>query len=499
MDLFPTFRKWLGAAKPAPAAPAKRAYEAAQGTRITLDWVFSGLSANEEIRHALKPLREKCRELERNDDYARGFFRLLENNVLGADGITLQMQVRDDNAKMDELANDRIELAWWQWGRVACTDGRAHWRDLSGLILRTMARDGEVLVRFHRGWNGNKFALAVEVIEADFLDESYSVDLGNGRRVVMGVEIDAYNRPIAYHIRGSHPGEAMAHVRPSVRLEASEILHLFIPERPGQIRGVPWLASSMHGLKLLRGYKEAELVAARASAAKLGFLERSADGDSLGGDADDASTGGRAMKAEPGTITELPIGMKFSSWDPSHPTQAFGEFVKSGLRGVATGLGVSYTSFASDLEGVNYSSIRAGLLEEREVWKSLQSWMIRHVCEPIFEEWLKSSLTAGAIVVINGALPPSKFDKFNAPRFRGRRWPWVDPLKDVEASITAINAGLTSRRAVIGEAGNDIYEVFNDQAADAALAKEKQLSFDTPNKTNGQRPTNGDVPPGTDD
>jgi lambda family phage portal protein len=499
MDHFPTFRKWLGLAAPAPVVPARRSYEAAQGTRITLDWILSGLSANEEIRVGLKPLRERCRELERNDDYARGFFRLLENNVLGADGITLQMQVRDDNGKMDELANDRIELAWWQWGRVASTDGRAHWRDLSGLLLRTMARDGEVLVRLHRGWPGNKFALALEVIEADFLDESYSVDFGNGRRVVMGVEIDAYNRPIAYHILGSHPGEAMAHVRPRVRIPASEILHLFVPERPGQVRGVPWLASSMHGLKLLRGYKEAELVAARASAAKLGFLERPTDGADFHGDNDDATTGSRGMQAEPGTITELPIGMKFSSWDPSHPTQAFGDFVKSSLRGVASGLGVSYNSFASDLEGVNYSSIRAGLLEEREVWKSLQSWMIRHVCEPVFEEWLKASLTAGAITVINSALPATKFDKFNSPRFRGRRWPWVDPLKDVEASITAINAGLTSRRAVIGAAGGDIYEVFNEQAADAALAAEKQLAFDTPNKTNGPRPQDGDVPPGTDD
>jgi lambda family phage portal protein len=491
-DLFPTFRKWFGAGK-----PAKRSYEGAQGGRLTLDWITTGQSSNEELKVSLKTLRERCREMERNDDIARGFFGLLENNVLGEGGIALQMKVADPSGKLDESANDRIEWAWWKWGRVGVPTicGRHSWRDLKAVVLRSLARDGEVLIRKHPGWSGSKYGFALEVLEADYLDETYNLDMGDRGRIVMGVEMDAYGKPVAYHLHAAHPGEPLASLRGRMRVPANEIIHLFISERPGQVRGVPWLASALHGLKMLRGYKDAELVAARTAAAKLGFLKRSGDGQFEGDVGDD---GKRNMDAKPGTITELPDGMDFVSWDPTHPTQAFPDFVKAVLRGVSSGLRVSYNSLASDLEGVNYSSIRAGLLEEREAWKCIQRFFIEHFCEPVFEEWLRSALSAGAIEVINGTLPASKFEKFHAPEFRGRRWPWVDPLKDIEATKEAVNFGLTSRRAAIADAGGDIYEIFRDQQADKELAAEMGLSFDMPEKSNAgtQKP---DAQAGTDD
>jgi lambda family phage portal protein len=494
-EFFPTFRRWLGLDnKP---RTAQRAYEGAQGGRLTMNWIFSGLSANEELKVSLKTLRERCRESERNDDHARAFLGLLENNVLGEGGIGLQMKVKDLSGKLDELANDRIEWAWWKWGRpgLPTVCGRHGWRDLQAIVLRSLARDGEVLVRKHAGWAGNKHGFALEVLEADYLDESYNLDMGERGRIVMGVEMDSYGRPVAYHLLGTHPGD-VGMTLSRKRIPASEILHLFIAERPGQVRGVPWMASALHGLKMLRGYKEAELVAARTAAAKLGFLKRTGDTQYEGsGTGDD---GNRTMDAQAGTITELPNGLDFVSWDPTHPTQAFPDFVKAVLRGVSAGLRVSYNSLASDLEGVNYSSIRAGLLEEREAWKCLQRFFIEHFCEKVFEDWLKSSLSMGAIEVVNGTLPASKFEKFHAPEFRGRRWPWVDPKKDIEASMMAIDAGLTSRRAAIGEAGGDIYEIFREQQADKELAAEMGLSFDTEQKTNAG-PQKGNAPAGADD
>jgi lambda family phage portal protein len=472
-------------------APAQRGYDAGGASRFTLDWIFSGLSANSEIKASLATIRARCREMERNDDVARGFFRLLENNVLGERGVTLQMKVKDPLGAMDELANDRIEWAWWRWGRpgVASVCGRLGWREIQGLVIRSLARDGEVLIRKHRGWPGSPYGFALEVLEADYLDESYDLDMGAGGAIRMGVEMDVYGRPRAYHILGAHPGEPASVARGRVRVPADEVLHLFVCERPGQVRGVPWLASSIYGLKLLRGYKEAELVAARAGASKLGFLERNGEGRPYEGDEEE--DGQRSMKAESGTITELPAGMKFSSWDPNHPTQAFGDFVKAVTRGVASGLGVSYNSLSSDLEGVNYSSIRAGLLEEREGWKSLQRFLVDNFCEPVFEEWLRSSLALGAIPAVNGVLPATKFDKFNAPEFRGRRWPWVDPLKDIEAAKAAIGYGLSSRRKVIAEGGEDIYATFADLQADKDLAEKHGLVFDTGKTGDGGKARNG--------
>lgn len=181
------------------------------------------------------------------------------------------------------------------------------------------------------------------------------------------------------------------------------------------------------------------------------------------------------------------MGVDFQSWDTNHPNSGYGDFVKSCLRGVATSLGISYNSLSNDLEGVNYSSIRAGLLEEREVWKAIQRFLIEHILEPIFEAWLEIELLSGRL-----GLPFDKFWKFNAPDFRGRRWAWVDPKKDMEAAILGIQHHITTHRDVIADGGGDVYEVFAKAKDDEELAesmglklKEDPAQFDTPSEDDG--------------
>jgi len=186
--------------------------------------------------------------------------------------------------------------------------------------------------------------------------------------------------------------------------------------------------------------------------------------------------GNLPVDASPGTIEELPTGVDFKSWDNNHPNSGYGDFVKSCLRGVATSLGISYNALSNDLEGVNYSSIRAGVLEEREVWKAVQRFLIEHVLEPIFEEWLTFELMSGRL-----GLPFDKFWKFNVPDFKGRRWAWVDPKKDMEAAILAIQHRIKPLRDVIAENGDDVYEVFDKSKQDEDLAEVMDLTL-SPNE-----------------
>ena len=66
------------------------------------------------------------------------------------------------------------------------------------------------------------------------------------------------------------------------------------------------------------------------------------------------------------------------------------------------------------------------------------------------------ALLSGAITMPNGsALPASKIDKFSAHEWQPRSWDWVDPLKDVEAQIIAINAGIRNPMDVAAQAGTD--------------------------------------------
>jgi lambda family phage portal protein len=452
---------------------AKRNFSAASTSRLSLDWIVAPLSADSAMRGKISAMRDRSRDLERNNEWVRGYLRTLENNVVGEGGITLQMRVREQSGRFDELANDLIEERFYQWGRKGnCTVcGRYSWRDLQRIVVRSMARDGEVLLRKVRTADG----LKLQVIEADLLDEYANFITSDGNQVRMGVEVDENRMPVGYWLLGHHPGDMEFQRRnvPRFRVPASEIFHLYLPDRADQTRGIPWLVASMRRLKMLDGYAEAELVAARTGAAKMGFFQKKTP-DGWTGEID--GEGNLAMDASPGTIEELPPGVEFKAWDSDHPNAGYGDYVKSMLRGVATSLGISYNTLSSDLEGVNYSSIRAGLIEEREVWKSIQRFIIEHFCEPLFSEWLQLALLSGQL----SPLPATKMWKFDVPEFQGRRWGWVDPKKDMEAAMLAVENRQKSLRSIIAENGGDIYDVFRSIKADEELAASMGITLPQP-------------------
>lgn len=450
----------------------KRAYAGANQGRLFSDFVASSRSADEEIKGALKVLRNRCRDLTRNNPYARRFISLAKANTVGERGVTLQVKARNDNGAMDSIGNDQIEIAWKRWGRMGqCSvDGKISWVDAQRLFIENLVRDGEVLVRLVK--YPNDFGFALEFIESDLLDEEYNVTLPNGHRIRMGVELDSFNRPIAYHLFTAHPGDnsTMWMGKAYNRVPAEKMIHAFLPERAMQTRGAPWMSPVIADLKMLNGYREAELVAARVGASKMGFFT-SPTGD--GFTPDDTDKNVPIMEAEPGTFHQLPEGVAFQQFDPTHPTTAFADFEKAILRGIASGLGVSYTSLANDLEGVSYSSIRQGALEDRDQWKIIQDFLIQHFVEPVYRAFLLSIMKNA---VIN--IPESRFDKFaEATVFRARGFQWVDPLKEMNASVVGLQNGLLSMQDIANQQGRDVEEIFDQIQAEQEMAARYGLSM----------------------
>jgi lambda family phage portal protein len=189
--------------------------------------------------------------------------------------------------------------------------------------------------------------------------------------------------------------------------------------------------------------------------------------------------GGKYMDADPGTIEDLPPGKTFRPWDPQHPTSQFGEFLKSILRGIASALPCGYSTLANDLAEANYSALRDGKLVERETYKVIQAWYIEQVKLRQFEEWLSYCLLAGKIRdPFSGAkFSPLKMDKLNQPVFRGRRWAWVDPLKQQQAAESMRRNGWTSDEKIVSDLGDDIEDVYDQIAKDDEEAKKRKLEF----------------------
>lgn len=464
-------------------APQKRSYAASVVSRLTSDWAVSIRSADADIHTSLRALRARSRELAINNDYAKKYLSMCVTNIVGPAGIAFQNKAKDTNGNLDKAANDAIEAGFFEWGRKGSPSvcGKLSWLDIQRLVVKTVARDGEVLVRKVIGQGSLKFSFSLQVIEADFLDETHNETAANGNQIRMGIEFDKWGKPVAYHMLTSHPGEyaygtgykGMARER----VPASEIIHVFSTERPGQSRGVPWMHAAMTRLNMLGGYEEAALVGARVGASKMGFFTKTGEGAGAY-TGTTSETGEMLTEAEPGTFDMLPEGVDFKPWDPSQPAGEFPFFKKAMLMGAASGLNVAYNSLASDLESISYSSIRAGSIEERDNWRILQSWFIEQFCQPVFDEWLDKALIRGAL---GGAkpLPHSKNEKFNAPSWNVRGWQWVDPLKDSIANIDAIKMGLKTRQMVLSEQGFDLEDVLEQLKQEKALVEQYGLTVDT--------------------
>jgi len=267
----------------------------------------------------------------------------------------------------------------------------------------------------------------------------------------MGIEKDLTGKPIAYYLNQPYVGR--------IRIDARDMIHIYRKERLDQSRGLPWFLSSLSTLRHLDKYIEAEVIASRVAAAQMGVIETEA-GEYVG---DALVDGAVVMDVEPGVWRTLQPGQKFNQFSPDHPNLSFAEFSKGLLRDIAAGLGVSYNSLVSDLESVNYSSLRQGALEDRTMWRTLQQWLIDTLLNRLYEEWLRMALITRAIGL------RESFDYYNHPAWYPRRWDWVDPVKDITAVKMAIELGIKSRTQVLAELGYDIQEVYEQLKAEQEL------------------------------
>jgi lambda family phage portal protein len=482
------------APSPAPAKPrafpaprAKRLYTAASQDRLMAD-VPSGIrSGSADLRPSLRVMRARSRHIAQNNDYAKSFLRLVRNNVVGPDGFGLQMRVKQPNGEPDKDANDQIEAAYATWSaKGVCTvDGGLSRADLERLLTRTMVVDGEAFLRHVRGWRGNSSRYAVQVLSPDLFDETLNVPLGGGigggtyrlprdHEIRMSVERDSWGRVVAYHVLTKHPYDDYVSMfgRKYERIPAEDIMHMFVPEELDAVspaaRGVPWMHAGLRRLSMLGGYEEAEVVAARTAAAKMGFyVSENGEAEEIEGDGQ-TSEGDLITEAEPGTFERLPPGVSVEEFSPEHPTQAFPFFVKAMLRGFSAGAGVSYNALANDLEGVNYSSMRSGTVQDRDEWKTVQDLVASRICYPVHSAWLEMALLAGAI----GNLPAAKFEKFDCADFVARGWGWVDPKADIETAEREIALGVNTRSRVCAQRGLVFKDVIT-QLAEEKAAMEK--------------------------
>jgi lambda family phage portal protein len=453
----------------------KRAYAGANTGRLFDDFKSSERSADSELYPAIRRLRSRARDLARNNEYAKRYLTLLKNNVVGDRGFTLQVKALTSDGKLDESGNQAVEDRWRIWGRSGnCTvDGRLSWIEVQKLVIESCARDGEAFIRIHRNRTFQD-SISLEIIEPDRVDEELSKRAANGNEIRMGVELNEYKRPVAYHLLSYHPGDydftSMSKSPKHIRVPAEQIIHVYMPLRAGQSRGETWFAPALATMKQLGALREAAVVNARVGASKMGFFTSPSGDGFVADDLDDAVP---IMEAEPGTFHQLPQGVEFTSFDPQYPSNEFDSFHKACLKGIASGLGISYNSLSNDLESTSYSSIRQGALEERDAYRNMQSFILDAFVRKVYDAWLASTMEMGAIIV-----PLREYDRFRArSEFRGRAWQWVDPQKEMTAAVLGLKNGILSLQDVAANYGKDVEELLAQIQRDKSLMEQFGVKY----------------------
>jgi len=456
---------------PGPGRPLRRGYKGALPSNLTADWPTAQTSANAELRRSLRNLRSRSRELARNKGVMKKFLSMIGANVIGADGITLRVTFDphgNSTTERDAQLAQEIEDAFKEWGRPenASSSGKLSFTGQQWFAIRSMARDGEFLAREVLNAD-NPFGYALAFRDPAWLDETYNQIVEGGRRILMSVEIDENDRPIRYWLTRPISDYLYPEFdqRYSYRtpVAASEIIHKFlITEDEVQTRGVPWAHAAMEDIHVLGGLVDAELYASRAGACVTDYFMPPADEDQ--GDETDFLPAdfepGAVRELESGVAQVLPAGWEVKSNDPKHPNTNISAFIKEVKRDIASGLEVAYEGLANDRESVNYSSIRAGLLEERDFYRMLQAFMVQHFCHRVFQNWLKSAMVKGAV-----NLSLRDYERVR-DTWRPRGWDWVDPLKDIQAAILAIANGLECRTDYCSERGDDFTDNVKKLAAE---------------------------------
>ena len=466
----------------------KRSYDGARRGRLNGDWMAMGTSANSELDGSLATLRNRSRDLIRNNDYARGMIRNIVDNVVFT-GIGFQAQAKDvrDPTKSNDSINNRIESAWKEWSCAEHCDvsGQSNFSELQRLAMRSFLESGEVLIRkVNTSFGGSRVPFALEIIESDRLAENYN-SIYNGNLIVMGVELNQWSSPIAYWFHDRHPGDfscgsvghGVSNARGLTRIDANEIIHLFLRERPGQVRGVPILYSTITRLRSLGEYEKSELVASRAAAAIMGLIY-TPDADLLGEPSLEEEILPPDEPFAPGMIRRLASGERFEGFSPNRPNSAFAAFFESQLRGSGAGVGVSYENVSNDFSKSNYSSSRLSLLQTRDRWKVFQVWFISSFLRPVYCDWLDAAVLGGVLNFPDYELRPERYREI---RWTPRGWSWVDPHKEINAVIAAIKAGLTTLTEEVAKQGGDFEENVKILARERAILERYNIRLDLEN------------------
>lgn len=458
------------------------------GRRVR-NWVASGGSINALLTGALDDLRRRSRDVTRKVAWGRNAVETLGANIVG-------LGIQPTSLAPDPGFREAVQQLWLDWTDEADLDGRLDFYGLQDLAARSMVEAGECLALLEETDDPDAVVpLRLRLLEADHLpvEETIPAMAADGGYTLNGIVFDGRGRRTGYRLWPNHPGEATLRTDRTM-LEtraAADVLHLYRLERPGQVRGYPWIASALLGIRDLKEYEDSELVRKKFAAMFTAFV--TTDAEHAPEDVMAANTikdeNGNVVRSEatmePGTTQFLLPGENVAFSEPADVGQSYEAFLRANLRAIAVAYGITYEQLTGDLTGVNFSSIRAGLNEFQRRAERWQHHLVAHqLCRPIWNRWLRAAMLSGALQVPQGYAENPR--PWHRAEWVAPGWRYVNPLQEEAAEQMAMRSGTRSRRQVVAGRGDNVERLDREIAADNRRADELGLVFDSdPRRTAG--------------
>lgn len=456
----------------------QRSFDAASTSIQLARFIGSHSHINDEVRMAFNTTKARARELEFNSAIVAKYLKVLNTHLVGPDGFRIRVEYGTYGADgawvQDRVLNESVKNAWNTWKKAKYCDiaGRNDFIAQNRNIVKRWAIDGVALIRFHE--TKDQFGLALEQVNVDRLDIEKTQTLANGNRVIMGVEVDAYMRHVAYHLKDEVSSGVV--IQKAERVTADNMIMLSLNESPSQVVAVSWLAPVLVTIYELGEADKSTLTAINLGAAQMGFLTSTTEDEEvlklLAESIDEGEQLTFGVKG--GQITMLPPNVDLKTWMPAFPMEATINITKRMRGDIAAGLGLNAITLFGDFADASFSGGRLATTDEREYFESLHAHFIRTFMDVVFARWLKSALAKG-IKRVDGSGVIDKallLDITECTKFEGRTWPPIDPKNEVDAYVSLINNGFMTRGQVAAIYGTDYETNIQELGLESKLAQD---------------------------
>lgn len=460
---------------------------ASKSRRSMSEWNVSTGDADADILPDLPTLRQRSSDLTRNVPIATSAVNTAVTNVIGT-GLKLQSRIdreflnlTDDQADALEASIEREFKLWAESKDCDAARSLDFYGHQSMAFLSALERGDVFYLTPRINRINSPYKLALQAIEADRVtNKDWKTDTST---LGGGIQVDKYGAPVAYHILKTHPGGYRDSRAEWVVVNAfgsrsgrRNVIHLFDMKRPGQKRGVPYLAPVMESLKQLGRYTEAELMAAVVSGMFTVFVE--SEGTGLDVLADQTQSNSDDLALGNGMIVDLAPGEKVSTANPGRPNTAFDPFVLAIQRQIGSALEIPHELIIKAFNS-SYSASKAAFIEAWKFFRTRRAWMVRGFCNPIYELWMDEAVASGRL-----SMPGYFKDPMIKKAYLGSQWIGpgrgsIQEHQEVAAAIQRIDAGLSTRAQEAAEMHGGDFDVIHRQLVkENNMRKEGGLTID---------------------